>query len=175
MLYLQLKELYSAFLMKPILTTLILAVFFSADVAAQQPAAKLPDFRFFKQDKSPFANKDLTPGKKLLFIFFDVTCDHCQRAMTTFNEHSSELKNVAAYLISLDNPASVNQFMNKYGKNLLHKKNVTILLDLQNQFISRFGPRKYPSMFLYSPGRKLILYEDDDKNVGKLSKAVKGS
>ena len=161
--------------MKFIQATLVLTVFLSLALVAQQPAAKIPNFKFFTLDHHSFTDKNLKAGRKLLFIFFDVTCEHCQRAITTFNRNGNELNNAAVYLITLDNQASINQFMKKYGSNLYHKKNVTILQDLQNQFISKFGPGKYPSMFLYSPDRKLILYGDDDKKAVEFLKAVNGT
>jgi hypothetical protein len=55
--------------------------------------------------------------------------------------------------------------MNKYGSNLKAKKNVTILQDIRNEFIQKFGARKYPSLFLYSTKKELMLYEDNEQNL----------
>jgi peroxiredoxin len=144
---------------------LLTALLISWNVFAQTPALTVPDFTFFKFNKTPFTNKNLEPGKMIFFVFFDAGCEHCQHAVQTLNMHYSDLKNTSLYLISLDNEQTINNFMNRYGNNLSGKKNVVLLQDLNNEFISKFGPRKYPSMFLYSSEKKLMLYNDNEENL----------
>lgn len=151
--------------MKYLFKAIILSFLVSSGAFAQRPAATVPDFDFYKLNDQPFTRKDLASSKMLLFIFFDVTCDHCHRAIQQFNNRHAELKNTAVYLISLDTKSSINNFLNTNAKNLTTMKNVVILQDLKNEFITRFQPRKYPSVFLYSPQKKLILYDDEEKNV----------
>lgn len=153
---------------KPIVLFLLIA----GSVSAQGPAEMIPDFHFFKADKTPFANQQLTKGKKLFFIFFDATCDHCQHAFQYMNQHHREFDKAAVYFITLDNPATTAVFFNQYGKNLLHKRNVTILQDLNNEFIRKFNPRKYPSLFLYSTHGKLILYDDNEQNLFRFTQLI---
>jgi len=145
--------------------TLALALLISFNVSAQHPAETIPDFTFFKFNKSPFTYKNLEQNKLLFFVFFDVGCEHCQHAIQTLNSHYSDLKKTTLYLISLDSQEMIQNFMNKYGKNLSGKKNVTLLQDLNNEFILKFRPRKYPSMFLYSSEKKLIMYNDNEENL----------
>jgi len=38
-------------------------------------------------------------------------------------------------------------------------------LDVYNQFIGRFLPKKYPSMFLFGANRQLILYSDEESDI----------
>ena len=151
--------------MKYIFKTFILFFFVSSAVFAQKPAAIVPDFDFYRLDNRAFTKKDLDPSKMLLFVFFDVTCDHCHRAIHQFNNRHTELEKAAVYLISLDAKPTIINFLNSNAKNLTAMKNVTILQDSKNEFITRFQPRKYPSIFLYSPQRKLIMYDDEEKNV----------
>jgi len=92
--------------------------------------------------------------------------------MTNLNQHYEEYKKAAIYLISLDNKEKINQFINKYGPNLNGKKNVILLQDLKNEFITKFKPRKYPSMFLYSVEKKLIDYEDNEEGMFRFSKRI---
>lgn len=159
-------------IMKYKIKTVIAFSLISFAVAAQKPAETIPDFTFFKMNKSAFTKKNLEPGKMLFFVFFDATCEHCQHAMQALNNHYQELKKTAVYLISLDNQETINSFMSKYGKTLYGKKNVTLLQDLHNEFISKFRPRKYPSMFLYSSERKLILYDDNEENLFRFFKQI---
>lgn len=146
--------------------------FLSFSALAQSPARSIPEFTFYKPDKTPFTNKNITAGKDILFIFFDVTCDHCQHTISTLSKRINECQKISIYLISLEDKASITKFFNQYGKNLLNQKNVTILQDLNDQFITRFSPRKYPSVFLYSTQKKLLLYDDEDQYLEKLFKII---
>jgi peroxiredoxin len=148
----------------------LLLISFSVD--AQSPAETIPDFTFFRFNHTPFTSKDLEAGKMLFFVFFDANCEHCQHAVQTLNDHYSELKKTELYLISLDNQETINGFMNKYGKALYGKKNVTLLQDLRNEFILKFRPRKYPSMFLYSQQKKLLIYNDNEQTLFRFFKQI---
>jgi hypothetical protein len=65
--------------------------------------------------------------------------------------------------------------MAKYGNNLYGSRNVTVLQDLKNEFLPKFRPRKYPSMYLYSSAKKLLLYDDEPKNIGNFLKKIKAN
>lgn len=159
--------------MKKLLTILLLTTLFFFKVMAQRPAATIPEFTFYKLDKTAFTNKNIQSGKLSLLIFFDATCDHCQHAMETYNQHYRELNKTNIYLITLDNSTSIGYFMAKYANNLYGGKNVTILQDLKNEFIVKFSARKYPSMFLYSPQKKLLMYDDEPKSVENFLQKIK--
>ncbi|NJK95749.1 MAG: redoxin domain-containing protein [Bacteroidales bacterium] len=138
-----------------------------------QPAETIPDFTLFRQDKSLFTSKNLDTQKLLLFVFFDVTCEHCRHAIQQINKKYPDLNNTFIHLVTLDPPEEVNDFLSKYGKNLTGKKNVMLFFDLKNEFIIKFKPRKYPSIFLYTPQRKLILYDDNPENLPKFFEQIK--
>ena len=139
---------------------------------AQKPAEIIPNFSFYKLDNTPFTNKNLALGKSKLFIFFDVTCDHCQETISTLNNRLTECNQIAIYLITLDDKLKISNFLNRYGRNLMMERNVTILRDKKDQFITLFGPRKYPSVFLYSSKKKLLLYDDQDLKLEKFFKLI---
>ena len=154
------------------LLVLILAALMNFKSQAQTPAQTIPGFTFYKLDKTPFTNKNVANGKETLFIFFDVTCDHCQHTIKTLNSRYKECKNLAIYLISLEDKTAITNFFNQYGKNLPVQKNITILQDTKEQFIAQFNPRKYPSVFLYSAQKKLLLYDDEDQYLEKFFKIL---
>ena len=161
--------------MKYIIKTLALLLLISFRVDAQQPAGTIPDFKFYKLDKTVFTSKSLNTSKMLFFVFFDVGCDHCQHAIQYLNQHYAEFSKTAMFLITLDSQEKITQFLAKYGNNLKGKRNVTILQDSQNEFIRKFGPRKYPSLFLYSARKKLMLYDDNEQNLVRFSYQIKSS
>ena len=149
-----------------------LLIWISIKSNAQIPAQTIPDFTFFRLNKTPFTNNDLEQGKKLFFIFFDSDCEHCQRAVSFIDQHYKEFKKIPVYLITLDDDKKISGFIDRFGKQLKGKKEVTILQDKQYQFINKFQPRKYPSMFLYSAEKKLIDYEDNDQSVFRFIKLI---
>jgi cytochrome oxidase Cu insertion factor (SCO1/SenC/PrrC family) len=158
--------------MKAVFKTLVSLLFASVHLSAQAPAQAIPDFTFFRLNEVAFTTKDLAPGKLLLFVFFDTQCDHCQHAVKEINQHYKEYKKVAIYLITLDDQEKLSRFMNKYGQNLKGKGNVTLLQDLRNEFITRFRPKKYPSLFLYSAKKELIMYDDNEQNLFRFSQQI---
>jgi peroxiredoxin len=158
--------------MKRICKTVLLILFVTIKVSAQVPAKIVPSFTFKKLDKSTFSNNNLEPGKFLFFVFFDTECDHCHRSITFISQHYKEFKKTAIYLITLDSAEKIKPFINKYGIGLKDKKNVAILQDTKNEFIQKFGPRKYPSLFLYSQKKQLLLYEDNEQNLFKFIQKI---
>jgi thioredoxin-related protein len=154
----------------PIIVFLLL--FFIAG-NAQNPAATIPEFNFEKQDRSVFTKKDLPPGFFSFFVFFDTECDHCQHAIEYLNKHQPELARAKLYLLTLDSREKVLPFLEKYGSKLKKTKNTLLLFDTKNQFITRFGPRKYPSLMLYSKDGKLLLYDDEEKNLPGFMEKIK--
>jgi peroxiredoxin len=161
--------------MKSLCITLALILLVAINISAQTPAQTIPSFTFRRLTKKEFTNKDLEAGKLLFFVFFDTECDHCQRSIQYISRHYQEFKKAAMYLITLDSVSKVTAFMNKYGNNLKNKKDVTILQDTKSEFIQKFGPKKYPSLFLYSVKKELILYEDNEQNLPRFTQQINAS
>lgn len=155
--------------LKNTLKKLFFLLLFSS-AAAQHPAETIPDFTFFRLDKTAFTSKNLKDNKLLFFVFFDPGCDHCQQALQSLNNHYKELKNTGIYLIATDSIWPIRHFMKKYGGTLDNRENVSILQDSNNEFMTTFKPRKYPAMFLYSSQKKLIRYEDNEENMFRFFK-----
>ncbi len=154
---------------KYLLHTLILSILITAFGYSQVPAKTLPDFEFFRPDKSSFTNKNLVIGSNMFFMFFDSDCDHCQRAIKNIDEQYKSFAKTIMYLVSLDDNEKMKDFLNNFTKHLKFQKNVVLLRDTRNQFISRFKPYRYPGMFLYSADKKLIDYEDNAESVFRIA------
>lgn len=149
-----------------------LMAFLSFTASAQMPATDIPNFQFYKADGKTFTKSQIVPAHKSLFVFFDATCVHCQKTMIELSRKYEDLKKLNIYLVSLDQHITMNDFMSKYGKNLVGKKNVLLLEDRDHVFIPLFQPAKYPSLFLYSPKHALTFKTSGDTELPKLFAAI---
>jgi peroxiredoxin len=147
----------------------------SAQIPRPLPEPTIPHFQFFKLDNASFTDNDLPKGKMIFFMFLDPDCDHCQHAIKTIGEQYQAFKKTAVLLISLGEKSKINHFMDTYGSKLKGEKNVTVLEDKLQQFITKFNPVRYPSMFLYSAERKLLDYEDNPESVFRLVNTINRS
>ena len=160
--------------MRQIILATYLLTLAANNISGQIPAQTLPAFTFFKLDQTPFTDKDVAAGKMVFFMFFDADCEHCQRAIQSIGKQYPAFKKAAVYLVSMDDKNKIGHFMDTYGKELKGRKNLLILQDSHKEFITRFKPVKYPSMFLYSFKKKLLDYEDNDESVFKFVKLLSG-
>jgi len=134
----------------------------------------LPEFRFFRMDNgAEVTHKNVTAGKKTLFVFFDTECPHCRVAITEYNHNQAKLNDINIFLITRDQKSVVNSFLKEVGSKLIAKKNVTVLSDNQNQFIGKFLPKKFPSMFLFGTNRQLLIYTDEEKDIPVILEKIK--
>jgi hypothetical protein len=76
-------------------------------------------------------------------------------------------------MITRDPKDDVVPFLKNFGPKLIIKKNVSVLSDKNNQFIARFLPRKFPSMFLFNKNNDLMLYSDEEKDIPKFLTLIK--
>jgi hypothetical protein len=149
--------------------TLLLLVVFGR-LSGQPPAGVLPEFRFSTMDGRVFTNADLPKGKLLLFVFVDPDCDHCQRAVQKMDEQYGSFGKVAMYFVAAADPGKINVFAKRYAPRL---KGLW-LRDADNQFIVRFRPVRYPSLFLYSTDKKLLDYEDNEETIFRIVRSIGG-
>ena len=160
--------------MKKILLSFIVAAFsLGAFAQTPTPGTPVPSAIFYRTDGTVFSTSQIPKGKKSLIMFFDATCDHCQRAATTLSKNAKDLTKLDIYLVTQDEPRSINYFMDNFGKSLKTMKNVTVLQDKDHVFIPVFHPKQYPSLYLYGADKKLTLYSSDEKEVPKFINLVK--
>ena len=152
---------------------IFLCLLFSSSFVFSQ-VRSLPDFRFARMDNgSEVTRKNVAPGKKTLFVFFDTECPHCRVAITEYNAQNKELNNLNVFLITRDLKIVVEPFLKQCGDKLIVKKNVTVLADAQNQFIGKFLPKKFPAMFLFGTNNQLIMYSDEEKEIPLFIQKIK--
>lgn len=147
-------------------------------LSSMLPAAgqvkRMPDFRFKKMaDGSPMTRNDLKTGKKTLFLFFDTECPHCMQALSAWNASHASLDSINTVLLTMDPPMAAIPFLNHFADKLLYKKHLLTGIDTDRQFIARFLPKKYPSMFLFSEKGDLLLYSDEEKDIPSLIRLIR--
>lgn len=147
--------------MKLKIALFFIAILSFTQLKAQQPAF-MPQFKFFTLDGKAFTNNNLSQSKQNLLVFFDCTCDHCQKEAKLMNSEYNKLANVNIIMVTLDEPTAIKQFFSRYASGLNLKKNVTVVQDKNQLFIPTFLPSIFPALYLYSPKGKLISYEKGD-------------
>lgn len=140
---------------------------------SQTQPATLPDFKFYTLEGGAFTKKDISHNSKFMLVFFDATCEHCQRELGRIGDSYDHFKNIPLYLISMDEVPAIKNFMATYGKKLNGRKNVTLLQDKDHVFISAFMPTRYPAIYVYTPAEKLIKYYAGETPVQDIIAAVK--
>lgn len=155
---------------------LFLSMFFlsiaSMTYAQTGPAQVIPDFTFARFNGQPFSRKDLTLKKKIVIIFFDVSCDHCQNEFKALSPRFDEFKNAEFYLVSMDNVPSIHAFMKKFAPKMQGRANITLLRDVNRQFIVRFRPVQFPATYIYDSNKRLIKYFGQNSKVADIINAV---
>jgi len=140
---------------------------------AQLPPAKvIPDFTFYDLKDQPFSQNQITKNSKILFLFFDATCTHCQYETQLIGTHYKEFKNTAFYLVSMDVKPQIQKFMHTYGKQLEGKSNVTVLADVNRQFIQKFTPSQFPALYIYNKYKKLLKYWDTPVSIDQVLSVI---
>jgi peroxiredoxin len=139
---------------------------------AQDPVTTIPAFSFSRVDKTVFTNENVSKGRMVFFVFFDTECDHCRHAIQYISQHYNDFNKAAIYLVTLENVNRAVPFLIKNGNNLLGKNNVMLLQDTQSEFLKKFRPRKYPSMFLYSDKKQLLLYDDEPGHLPNFTQRI---
>jgi thiol-disulfide isomerase/thioredoxin len=136
------------------------------------PGSVMPKAVFYKLDGKSFSTDQIGKDKKSLLMFYDATCEHCQRVAASLSKRSKELGAINIYMISLDEPQSINYFMGTFGKPLRAMKTVTVLQDKDMVFIPIFHPKQYPSLYLYGKDKRLVYFTNKEKEVGKFFQLI---
>ncbi|MEJ7691533.1 redoxin domain-containing protein [Daejeonella sp.] len=140
--------------------------------AQSGPAQIIPDFTFIRLNGQSFSRKNLAKNKKVVIVFFDVTCDHCQNELRAVSQKIDSFKNAEFYLVSMDNAASIQTFMKKFAPNMNGRTNVTLLRDSNRQFIVRFRPVQFPATYVYDSSLRLIKYFGQNSKVADIISVV---
>jgi peroxiredoxin len=119
-----------------------------------------------------FTQKQLQKSNRILFLFFDATCPHCQYETKLISSHYQEFKNTSFYLISMDKKPQIQNFVHQYAQVLEGKDNVTVLADRNRQFVERFTPSQFPALYIYGKDKKLLKYWDTPVGIDQIMSVI---
>lgn len=125
--------------------------------------AKIPEFGEFVSyfDDFVLTSADLPKAGQFIFIFYDPECGHCQELGTEVNKHIKYLKDTKIYFISMQEKPLVGKYRDKYTPSLKNNNNVYFLEDKEYEFIMKFDPQNFPSLYLYDgKTREIKVYLD---------------
>jgi len=132
---------------------------------AADPAATIPEFTFYiLRSGIRFTKADLAKKGNIVFILFDPTCGHCQHEASDIGKHYEEIKDVNLYFVSMNDPALMSTFLEKWAKPLVGKTNVEVLYDRNAEFINKFHvPSQYPATYVYGTDSRLKTFWNGER------------
>ena len=157
-----------------IIVILGLAIF-SLPTSAQSGAVPydLPDFTFYGlDDDKALTKKQLPLSDKIVLIFFDPSCRYCQEEAVIIGKNLALFKNTSFYFVSMQDKHLLKVFRDTHGKQLKGKQNVHFLHDTRFEFMGKFNPLEYPSMFVYSKEKKLLQYLHGNISLDRIKTAL---
>ncbi len=142
--------------------------------AANEPAATLPEFNFYRLNNGMrFDRSDLSYKGNIVLVFFDPTCGQCQDEARDMANHYDRIQGASLYFVSMNDPALVDAFLPTYAAALAGKENVIALYDRDRHFINRIHmPTQYPSTYVYGPDGRLKTYWNGYKDIEQILDAV---
>lgn len=90
---------------------------------------------------------------KIVLIFFQPDCDHCQREASEVAKNLAAFKGASLYFITSDVAEKAARFATDY--NLSGLQNVHFGLTSTESVLKNFGPIATPSIYIYSVDGKL--------------------
>jgi len=160
-------------IMRQLLFITLMFLGLTPEIYAQSgPVQVVPDFTFTRFNGQSFSRKDLAKNRKVVIVFFDVTCDHCQNELKAISQKIDSFKKAEFYLVSMDNAVSIQSFMKKFAPNMNGRANVTLLRDSSRQFIARFRPVQFPAAYVYDYNLRLVKYFGQNSKVIDILNAV---
>lgn len=126
---------------------------------AQETPAQLPAISTIHNVYKPqqLLQKALPNKGKLVFIFYDPGCGHCQELGAGIAKNSERLGQAAVFFISMNDKEYVDGYINMFAKGLKEKKNISFWKDPGVEFIEKFMPQNYPATFIYDASSKKLL------------------
>jgi peroxiredoxin len=125
----------------------------------------LPQMTLRAKGQAPISATSLSG--KVILIFFQPDCDHCQREAKEINEHLDSFNDYKIYFVTTENFDLIDKFAKDY--NLTGHVNVQFVQTTLNEILNTVGPISAPSMFIYA-NRTLIKHLDGETPIDEILK-----
>ncbi len=108
--------------------------------------------------------KALPTTGKIVFVFYDPGCGHCQQLGSAFSNKIKEMSGLSLFFISMNDKEYVDGFINMFAKNLKGRTNVSFWKDPGVEFIEKFKPTNYPATYIYDAAKRTLIASFQGEN-----------
>ncbi len=139
---------------------------------AQQAPATMPSFSSIRNvyDDKLTLKEELPNSGKIVLIFYDPGCGHCQELGAGISKNIDQLRDVSFFFISMNDKEYVDGYINMFAKRLKGRKNVSFWKDHGVEFIEKMMPENYPASYIYDARtKKLIKSFQGESDVAKIT------
>lgn len=120
-------------------------------VELREKAGRLPALRLKELDGSAFA---LSTGKPLLLVYFNSTCDHCQRQINSLIAKRDLFSQASIVLMSSQTVEALRDFTRTIQ--LPTSSDLHIVRCEQDELSEKFGLLALPQIFIYDKAGNLV-------------------
>lgn len=113
----------------------------------------IPSFSVFTSDSTAFANINLEPKKKTVFMLFSPDCDHCQKQVELMQKNAGVFKNAQLVLITTASFEMIREFEKKYA--ISKYPFITICRDPKMFFGVFFKLKQVPMLAFYGSDSRI--------------------
>lgn len=121
----------------------------------EQLLQTLPDFRLRSLDSLDFSERQITPGRWTVFVFFDPDCHYCEEEAAQMKENIQNIKNIRFLWVTTQPLDSIVKFQQHFG--LDQHPEVVFLKDEKAQLMDQWGISVIPCFLVYDPKKELKL------------------
>lgn len=102
------------------ITFSILAGNCQSNSPSAQKKSDIPSIEILSLDSTSVFNTNTISNKKpVVLLFFNTTCDHCQKEATDLVKNKAELKKIQLVMISTENLTAISSFYKQYALSTL--------------------------------------------------------
>lgn len=130
---------------------------------------EMPAFNITQTDGKQVAFKEL--NGKVLIVFFNPGCDHCQREAQLLSENKDVIKDYEVYFVTPEPMDSIAKFSVDY--NLYQEENVHFGQGDGGQIINAVGPVTTVPTFLIYDNQALVARMEGEITLDKLKQMLK--
>lgn len=129
----------------------------------------MPPFTLLKPDSTELKRDDLPKGRKLLFMYFSPTCEHCQHQTKDMLSEIEKLKDVQILMATYQPFDEMKKFYADYK--IANYKNISMGRDRAFFFPPFYKMNNLPYLALYDAKGNLITTFDGNRSMEVIVKA----